>query len=263
MDPRLLEAPPTHVRTQLKGLLLDAKWKELLELSETVMGMPQGRGWLDLQRYALTACQELGSEYQIVAAALRGALRSLLADLPQLVDMTLMDDTPTANAETRRWLQGIVEAEPEASGGVAGTDGDAAFDRPRHRDARTAALAEVRAGRTDRAISLLMREATSEKTKRGRFLVQTQLATIMVDAGHHHVAQPILEELIAHLEAHRLEEWESGDVVARPLALLYRCLEKTEGDPALRQALYLRICRLDPLQAMSFAQAGEAIDEQT
>jgi type VI secretion system protein ImpA len=250
-DPRLLEAPATSTRTQLKTLLLDAKWEALLEACENVMSTPQGRGWLDLQRYALTACQELGSDYEIVVAAVRGALRSLLADLPALVDMTLMDDTPTANAETRAWLEDIVE-QPAAEEGD--TEDTVRVEGPRARDARAAAMAEVRAGRTDRAIALLMREAASEKTKRGRFIVQTLLAGIMVDAGHHVVAQPILEELIAHLEAHRLEEWEAGDVVARPMALLFRCLEATDGDSAVRQALYLRICRLDPLQAIGFAQ---------
>jgi len=112
-DPRLLEAPATPVRTQLKSLLLDGKWDALLEACENVMATPNGRGWIDLQRYALTACERLGSEFAIVASALRGALRSLLADLPGLVDMTLMDDTPTANAETRAWLKGIVDTDGE------------------------------------------------------------------------------------------------------------------------------------------------------
>lgn len=253
-DPRLLEAPTTQTRTQLKSLLLDAKWDTLLEACENVMATPQGRGWLDLQRYALTACDELGSDYRIVGAALRGALRSLLEDLPGLVDMTLMDDTPTANGETRTWLKNIV-----------GTNGTAAHDDgaeasvaelPRSRDPRNAAQAEVRAGRADRAIALLMREAASEKSKRARFLLQTELASIMVGAGHHGVAQPILEELIADIETYKLEEWEAGDVVARALSLLYRCLEKAGADYSSRQSLYLRICRLDPLQAIGFSQAG-------
>ena len=258
-DPRLLEAPTTQTRTQLKSLLLDAKWESLLELCECVMASPQGRGWLDLQRYAVTACDELGSEYQIVAAALRGALRSLLEDLPGLVDMTLMDDTPTANRETRAWLQTIVaeRAMPDDDGAAS------APEIPRGRDARASALAEVRAGRTDRAIALLMREAASEKSKRGKFLLQTELASVMVSAGHHPVAQPILEEMIASVESHKLEEWESGDIVARPLALLYRCLEKADADYGARNALYLRICRLDPLQAIGFSQgSGGTTDDQ-
>ena len=253
-DPRLLEAPPTAIRTQLKALLLDSKWEGLLEACEGVMATSQGRGWLDLQRYALTACEQLGAEFQIVAAALKGALRSLLADIPGLLDMTLMDDTPTANAETRKWLGGVlpVEAPAPATEGAE----DVPLEPLRPRGGRNAALAEVRAGRTDRAIALLMREASSEKTKRGRFLVQTELASIMVDGGHHVVAQPILEELIASIEGHKLEDWESGDVVARPLALLYRCLERVDGDLGTRQALYLRICRLDPVQAIGFANGA-------
>jgi type VI secretion system protein ImpA len=254
-DPRLLEAPATPTRTQLKTLLLDSKWEALLEACEGVMATPQGRGWLDLQRYALTACEQLGTEFQVVAAAMRGALRSLLADLPGLVDMTLMDDTPTANLETRRWLTTIGEPEVAAPEPEQRAD-DGTTEPLRARGGRSAAMAEVRAGRTDRAIALLMREAGSEKTRRGRFLVQTELASIMVDGGHHAVAQPILEELMANVESHKLEEWESGDVVARPLALLYRCLERIDGDPGTRQALYLRICRLDPVQAIGFANGG-------
>ena len=40
------------------------------------------------------------------------------------------------------------------------------------------------------------------------------------------------------------------------MALLFRCLDKLDGDPALKHALYLRICRLDPMQAIGFANNG-------
>jgi type VI secretion system protein ImpA len=259
LDPKLLEAPPTSVRTMLKGLLLDARWPELLEAAEGVMGTGQGRGWLDLQRYALTACDSLGSDYFAVGAALRGALRSLLADLPQLLDMTLMDDTPTANAETRTWLRaeilraGEAPAPSDAAADVGAPEDNGAEPRPK--DPFSLAAAEARAGRADRAISILMREAAREKTSRGRFLVQAQLARIMVDAGHEAVATPILEQLIGDVEKHQLENWESGDLVATPMALMYRVLTKTQADETLRQSLYLRICRLDPIQAIGFSQS--------
>jgi type VI secretion system protein ImpA len=262
LDPKLLEAPPTSVRTMLKGLLLDARWAELLEAAEGVMGSGQGRGWLDLQRYALTACDSLGSDYFAVGSAMRGALRALLADLPQLLNMTLMDDTPTANAETRAWLRAEIlrdteassTADPEAAAGNgAGPDDNGAEPRPR--DPFSLAAAEARAGRADRAISILMKEASREKTSRGRFLVQAQLARIMVDAGHEAVATPILEQLIADVEKHQLEQWEAGELVATPMALMYRVLTKTQADETQRQSLYLRICRLDPIQAISFSQS--------
>ncbi len=254
LDPKLLEAPATSVRTKLKGLLLDAKWAELLEMAEGVMGTPQGRGWLDLQRYVFTACDALGGEYQPAATAMRGALRALLTDLPQLVDMTMMDDTPTANAETRAWLRARIQVADDASSSEIAAERVADLEEVHGRDPFSLASAEVRAGHADRAISLLMREVARQKTTRARFLTQVQLAHIMVDAGHDAVATPVLEQLLADIEAHKLEEWEAGDVVAAPLALMYRALGRTEGDESTRQALYLRICRLDPLQAISFTQ---------
>jgi type VI secretion system protein ImpA len=225
------------------------------------MGTPQGRGWIDLQRYALTACESLEGGYHFVARAIRAELRTLLTDLPQLVDMTLMDDTPTANAETRAWLRSVMSEGAAIAAANGSANGDAApapDHEPRPRDARSLALAEARAGRAERGMAILTRELEREKTRRGRFLYQTSLARIMVDAGHEAVAKPLLEELITSIEAHKLEEWEAGDLVAQPLALLYRCLEKLDGDSDTKQGLYLRICRLDPLQAISFANGTQA-----
>src|SRR6185437_14314454 len=104
-DPKLLEAPTTQVRTQLRGLMLDSAWEQLLESSETVMGTPVGRGWLDLQRYTLTACQALGDDYAIVASSIRGELRAVLGAIPSLPQMTLMDDMPTATGATLSWMR--------------------------------------------------------------------------------------------------------------------------------------------------------------
>jgi len=125
----------------------------------------------------------------------------------------------------------------------------------REREGRSAvdrAKAEVRAGRPEKAIELLMRALDREKSRRGRFLRQSELANVMVDAGFLQVAQPILQEMMTDIENHKLEEWEAGDLVARPMALLHQCLEKLDGDSGMRQELYLRICRLDPLQAIGF-----------
>jgi type VI secretion system protein ImpA len=243
-DPRLLEAPPTPVRARLKGLLLDRQWQQLLDAAETVMETPQGRGWLDLQRYAVTACEGLGAPFQPVAHAIRGELRALLAELPDLPEMMLMDDTPAANPETRAWLRETVL--PNGSEQTVAREGA----EPREPAAITA-----RAGGPERAIQAIMHELERETSRRGRFLRQTELAGVMVEANLAAVAKPILEELVAQIDAHKLEEWESGELVARPLALLYRCLEQLGTDSALKESLYLRVCRLHPLQAIGFTRS--------
>ncbi len=259
-DPKLLEAPTTQTRTQLRGLMLDSAWDQLLETAETVMGTAVGRGWLDLQRYTLTACQALGDDYAIVASAIRGELRALLGAIPSLPSMALMDDMPTATGPTLKWLRDekIIGAEDEVADEPSTASPALVSSEAREREGRAGlerAAAEVRAGHPEKAIQLLMRALDREKTRRGRFLRQAELARVMVDAGFVQAAQPILQELLADIEAHKLDEWEAGDLVARPMALMYRCLEKLDGDSSTRQDLYTRIARLDPLQAIGFGQA--------
>lgn len=269
LDPKLLAAPPTEVRTRLKTFLLDGRWRELLEAAEDVMATPYGRGWLDLQRYVLTACEALGAEFESVGAAVRGALRSLLQDLPELPDLTLMDDSPTANAETRAWLRdsGILAeaaAEEEAAAdGAAASAAQASVERRSRlgRDPYDIALQHVRAGQPNRGVELLMREAAQEKSERARFLRRSQAARIMVEAGLEAVAVPILREMVEQIDRHSLEDWEAGDTVAQPLGLLYRCLRKLDEDSSTAEELYLRVCRLDPLQAIQFTNSAPGGDD--
>jgi type VI secretion system protein ImpA len=259
VDPKLLMAPPTDVRTRLKGLMLDGKHQQLLEAAEDVMATPFGRGWLDLQRYVFSACDGLGAGYDYVASAIRGALRSLLRDVPQLPDLTLMDDSPTANVETRRWLQAqglwgadVADDEPAPVRAAATHTATSSGDR---------LLERVRNEPPQRAVEILLRDAAQQKSARAKFLRRSQASRIMVDAGLDSVAQPILEEMIAQIERHGLEEWEDGETVALPLGLLYRALGRLDGDSGTRQSLYLRVCRLDPIQAMQFANPAAPDDQ--
>lgn len=255
IDPKLLAAPTTEVRTRLRGFLLDGKYPELLETGEQVMAQPYGRGWLDLQRYILTACDALGSEYHAVGVSVRSALRALLADIPTLPTLTLMDDSPTANAETLAWLRDS-NLLPE---GTADTAADVTA-RPSFggRDVYEIAQDRARAGDARGAMELLMREAVQERSARARFLRRAQAANVMVNAGMEAVALPILRELLEQVEAHRLEDWEAGDTVAGPLSLLYRCLARLDSDEVDRQSLYTRICRLDPVQALQLGDGARS-----
>ncbi len=289
LDPKLLEAPPTATRAKLKTLMLDGKWAELLEQSENLMATAPGRGWLDLQRYVLTACAQLGSGHDAIAAGIRSELRALLRAVPSLTRMTLMDDTPTANEETREWLEREELTAPEGESVVAedaaesevapdtdvsdGSDvlvealeDDAAsahqggFTRTRAvrpatssrgRDTFDLARSELAQGRPNRAIELLMADLAREQSPRGRFVRQTQIAYVMVEAGLDTVATPILQRLIETIDEKGLDQWESGPIVAQPMALMCRVLDRSGEDMNQRYELYLRVCRLDPLQAIA------------
>jgi type VI secretion system protein ImpA len=199
-----------------------------------------------------------------------------------------MDDTPTANDETRAWIAAEGLAAPVASAADHGADdeiGDGsealddalaqddetaengglarpaarrrrASDNGMHgahgaRDPFTLARAELAQGRSNRAIELLVAELSRERSPRGRFVRQTQVAYVMVEAGLEQVAKPILERLLSIIDERSLEEWEAGPLVAQPMALLCRVIDKLDGDMDTRAELYLRVCRLDPLQAIA------------
>lgn len=255
VDPRLLAPPPTELRTRLRTHLLDGAWAPLLEGAEEVMATPYGRGWIDLQRYVLEACEGLGSAYDAVARAVRGALGELLRDLPSLVELTLLDDTPTANAETRGWLasSGILSASEHGGEGAP-----ALLPSRGGRDPWALAQQRVEAGKPEEAVQLLVTRAEQERSARDRFLRRTQAASIMVDMGRAPIARPILEELAREIETHTLESYEAGETVAEPLSLLYRALLQMGESGHQVEELYLRICRLDPMGAIRLPRPDDA-----
>jgi type VI secretion system protein ImpA len=256
----LLEAPPTELRQQVKKLSLEGQWGELIEAAESGMGMACGRGWLDLQRHVVRACENLGSDYEPVAAAIRGTLRALLGDYPDLINATLLDDTPVANPETQAWFnESIVPPPPAPPPTTAEPElipepvmqAATSSTEPQVPDVNEFATKAAKAGRVQEAIEMLMREIAQEKSGRTRFQRKIQVATLCLSTKHEAIAYPILAELADEIERRKLEEWEEAPVVAHPLALLYRCLDKMGNNEAEKQKIYQKLCRLDPVQALS------------
>jgi type VI secretion system protein ImpA len=98
-----LIAPSGEIRVALRNAAGAANWRLVLDIAETAMSNLTGRGWLDLQRYSVKACDELA--YPVAARALRSELKCFLADFPQLPKAILNDDTGAANPETLAWLE--------------------------------------------------------------------------------------------------------------------------------------------------------------
>src|SRR5262249_13110308 len=165
---------------------------------------------------------------------------------PELPQMTLMDDTAAASPDTLAWLASLsalpAEGAPPRVPRVITERAQDVFDQANQ------AVAE---GRPQEGIELLSRELRRERSGRGRFNRKVQMAQLCLAIEREAIAFPLLNDLVAEIEARKLEEWEPADAVAHPLALLYRCLDKMEAGMDEKQKLYERICRLDPAQAMS------------
>jgi type VI secretion system protein ImpA len=256
-----LVPPATDVRQNLKRLASEWNWEELLNAAIATVGEPCGRGWLDVHRYIWKAASEQG--HYAVAAGVIATLQALLKDLPEVHTWTLSDDTPTANPETQRWLEemvipkppeaGMVEAQPEPVRYEPDPEprSEAAEDAPP--DALDLAREMVARGQLSQAIQLLMRDAAQQPSGRARFQRRLQIAQLCMGAGQDKVAYPVLDELVKEIDQRRLEEWEAGDMLAPPLALLLRCFDAA-GNESARAAVFARLCRIDPSAAMNVSQ---------
>jgi len=260
-DATLLEAPPTELRQQVKRLALAENWSELLEMAESAMSLPCSRAWLDLQRLVVEACAGLGSEYEPVAAAIRSELLALLNDVPQLLDASLLDDTPTANSETKAWLRQLKEqpaatpAAQQAEGENAAAPSTAQSPAPswpaKATDSYALAQEALKAGQAEKAFEIMQKEIAAQRSGRGRFERKLQLVQLCIAAGKDTIAQPLLDDLAVAIDNHKLEDWEDKEMVAAALATVMTLSKKIQGNAVEKQKLFERICRLDPVRALS------------
>jgi len=256
-----LVSPSTEVRQNLKRLSAESNWEELLRIALITAGEPCGRAWLDVQRYIWKASNEAG--HYSIASTVIAALQSLLKDIPELHTWTLDDDTPVANPETQRWLEEMVIPAPTASelqheeaqsvsaeaysshSAQSGEEAEEAIP-----DAFDLARDMIRRGQLSPAIQLLVRDAAQQPSGRARFQRRLQVAQLCAGAGQNKIAHPLLEELVKEIEERNLEEWEASEMIARPLALLLECLDSSSDTNGVREELFSRLCRIDPIAAM-------------
>jgi type VI secretion system protein ImpA len=291
IDQSMLAGPDSDLRKNLEAAFESQDWDSVLQLTESAMENTCGRGWLDLQRYTVRALEGKGKWFAFVADAVRTGVRGLIQDLPGLLDLNLRDGSPTADAETRTWIEqevmaGAVIAPRPAAPAEAQPAVEEAKPEPEPQTELQPAAAEVklpaidlmirppqveadpltqeeestdfgqaieaaREGRMGEALDLIRRKLATEHSGRGRFKRRVQLAHLLMAAKRDKVAEPILRDLAAEIEQRRLEDWEDGEAVAYPLSLLVRCAAQS-GDQ--RKAIYERICRLDPVRALELSE---------
>jgi type VI secretion system protein ImpA len=255
-----LVPPATEQRQNLKRLADEENWTELLTLAIAVAGEPCGRGWLDVHRYIWRASNPLG--YEAVASSVIATVRSLLADIPEVASWMMSDDTPTANPVTQRWLEEMViprppepveeemlEPEPEPAYYAPPAPAEESGAEAAEPDVLQLARELMEQGQLGQAVQLLMRDAAQQPSGRARFQRRLQIAQFCASAGQNKVAYPVLEELVKEIDDRRLEEWDASEMIAPPLALLLHYLDES-GNAEAREAVFARLCRIDPIAAM-------------
>lgn len=267
-----LVSPATEVRQTLKRLAAESNWEGLLTAALAAAGAPCGRAWLDVQRYIWRASVNAGNS--AIASTVVSTLQALLKEMPDLRHWTLDDDTPTANPETQQWLDdevvpkpvettiavSVPEVVPEIQPVVAAAAFSMELQTPEDEkeahvpDAYELAEQFMRQGQVQAAIQLLVRDSAQQPSGRARFQRRMQVAQLCLAAGYDDVAHPMLEQLAREIDQRKLEEWEAGEVLAQPLALLLKCLEKTSNGTADRAAIFTKLCNIDPTAAINLSR---------
>jgi type VI secretion system protein ImpA len=251
-DPSSFAAPCTELRQQLKRLYSESNWEELLAAAESAAFSPCGRAWLDLQRYSWHACDQLGHSY--AAQAIGSETRGLLQDYPNFPQWTLTDDTPTANGDTKSWIQDrVLPQKLEDGKDIAAVVLASRPDRvPENGHAQRfeAAMKLANSGKISEAVESLSREASRESSGRERFQRQLELSRLFFATDHFAVAVPILQNMVSEIEKRGLFDWEDPSLMAQALILLVQCMDRTKRDPAERARVYGLLCRLEPAYAL-------------
>jgi type VI secretion system protein ImpA len=257
-----LAPPATEQRQNLKRLAAEGNWEELLSTATAVAGEPCGRGWLDIHRYLWNAAYQMG--YYALAGSVIATVRALLTDMPEAATWTMSDDTPTANPETQKWLEDYVIPKPTEAAAEAAPEPEpepvyAPPPQPETAEAAEPDVFEVarklmKSGKLGQAVQLLMRDAAQQPSGRARFQRRLQVAQMCASSGQDKVAFPVLEELVKEIDDRKLEEWEATEMIAPPLALLLRCLDVAGVSGEARDAVFARLCRIDPIAAMDISR---------
>ncbi|MGH9590029.1 MAG: type VI secretion system protein TssA [Terracidiphilus sp.] len=255
-----LQPPATEQRQNLKRLAAESNWEELLTLATAMAGEPCGRGWLDVHRYLWNASYQMG--YYALSASVIATVHAVLKDIPEVPSWTMSDDTPTANPETQKWLEEYVIPKPPEPGALeTAPEPEAVIAQPVKSETEAAepdvldtARELMKRGKLGQAVQLLMRDAAQQPSGRARFQRRLQVAQMCASAGQVKVAFPVLDELVKEIDDRKLEDWEASDVISPPLALLLRCLDAAGTGGDVRDAVFARLCRIDPIAAMDVSK---------
>ncbi|HEY7392095.1 MAG TPA: type VI secretion system domain-containing protein, partial [Bryobacteraceae bacterium] len=202
-----------------------------------------------------TCAARFGSQYAPSFTRLQEALHEVRHVVHQLLQKK-RETEPDAVMEVPR--PAPAEAKPEEVRGAKApvradaitTVAAAATDLPQG-DPYERALEVMKAGKVSDAIGILQQQIERQPSGRGRFQRKLQLAQLCLAAGKETIAQPLLDDIAAAIETHKLDDWEEGGLVAGALAFLMQSSKKIQGDAKAKQSMFERICRLDPVQALS------------
>jgi type VI secretion system protein VasJ len=259
-----LIAPRTEIRANLKRLLLQKQWPQLLEQVESAFAEGANHFWLDLQYYAFFAQEQAGGEYAQVreTAAMDCAL--MLERLRGLEHLLFADGTAFADDATLEWIARYATVRDVERGETASpVSANAASTDWAETEAQANDMASQQG--LDAALMWLQRLPSQGATQntggeRERFVRQLVMARVCERAERPDTALHLLTTLDADAQRYQIARWEPSlafDVKQQLLRMLKIRMNRKDADKsaigARIETLVGQLTAIDPARAVALA----------
>ncbi|OLL28232.1 type VI secretion system ImpA domain-containing protein [Burkholderia sp. SRS-W-2-2016] len=256
-----LIAPRAELRAQMKRLVLQKQWHELLERVEGAFMEGVNHLWFDLQYFQHVALDHVGAPYNAWRELLRADFALFLERLPGIERLAFNDGTPFADDSTLEWIaRHAVVRDLEAGESVAplpvsaGSEDGTAGDWP-----EIEAQARELAARDGIEAAFAWLEALpGMRTDRHRYLQRLVMARVADHLGRPDTALALLAELDTAARSLPLTRWEPALVfeVKQQLTRAFKAMSnrKDADKPALARRigeLQAELTVLDPARALT------------
>ena len=259
-----LAAPRPELRAQMKRLVLQKQWNELLERVEGAFMEGVNHLWFDLQYFQHVALDHVGAPYNTWRELLRADFALFLERLPGIERLSFTDGTPFADDTTLEWIaRHAVVRDLEAGETVAplpvsaDSTEDGAGDWP-----EIEAQARELGGRDGIEAAFAWLEGLpGMKTERHRYLQRFVMARLAAHAERADTAMALLVELDAAAKSLPLVRWDPVLVFEVKFQLVRALKAASSRKDTDKAGLARRIAELqgemtvlDPARMLSLAQ---------
>lgn len=243
-------APSSEVRLSLKRASDAGDFALLLKNAVLAMIHQSGRDWVDLSRYTWQAAAALNATS--LQSSVLFQTRALLQENPGVAELAFEDDTPVANSETQRWLSEEVLQHPDRSTSVPQPIFHPEPSTPAAMDLSAQARILANTGDLAGAARVLTEDASTMRSGRAHFLRRLDVTRLCIQNGHAIAAAHMLRRLLTEADERKLEQWEDPSTLGELLALLLEALRSSDHeDSNERDAIYARLCQINPAMALS------------
>jgi type VI secretion system protein VasJ len=242
----MIPPPDTMIRSSIDNLMANRSYLDAAVAAES--RVTQFLFWLDLSRITAQALEGLGGKYQEASDAVSLDTALFVQRLKGIENLTVSDGTPFADHDTKGWLKanapGGGQDAPLSAGG-----GDAIETEVAEIFGQAKGL--IKDKKVYDAIGLLEDNLSRGGSGKARLLWRIALSQLLADAGQQALALPHLDEILAEIDAFKLESWDPK-LALSGLRAVYAGLADETGDKAEEKAKMAldRIARISPAQAL-------------